>query len=140
MRCDIVRMGDRTSCAVCGLSWDTNDPAPPECLLHTSGRRSSSGANERQVAGTHYSRFGELQHWDVVHAFKLDYFQGQITKYVMRWNLKHGETAKGIEDLEKAQHFLQKYIELKRNAIGMAHAVSMADPAEPSSAYVDQDR
>jgi len=37
----------------------------------------------------------------------LDYFQGQITKYVMRHRDKGG-----IEDLKKAQHFLAKYIEL----------------------------
>lgn len=64
-------------------------------------------ANDRQVGGTHYSTPGGLQHWDIVDIFKLDYFQGQITKYVMRWNKKNG-----VEDLKKAQHFLEKYIEL----------------------------
>jgi hypothetical protein len=38
--------------------------------------------------------------------FDLDYFQAQITKYVMRWDKKNG-----LQDLEKAQHFLEKYIE-----------------------------
>lgn len=65
-------------------------------------------ANERQVGGTHYSTDGGLQHWDIVDIFKLDYFQGQITKYVMRWNKKNG-----VEDLKKAAHFLEKYIELQ---------------------------
>lgn len=66
-------------------------------------------ANERQVGGTHYqtkSKSGQ-EHWDVVHDFDLDYFQGQITKYVMRWRFKGG-----ITDLEKAMHYLEKYIEL----------------------------
>lgn len=61
-------------------------------------------ANERQVAGDHYR--GAMQHWDYVIANDLDYFQGQITKYVGRWKKKNG-----MQDLEKAQHFLEKYIE-----------------------------
>lgn len=65
----------------------------------------TSEANQRQVAGAHYG-LSSYQHWDIVVQFKLDYFQGQITKYVMRWSKKNGVT-----DLEKAAHFLQKYIE-----------------------------
>lgn len=69
------------------------------------------GANDRQVGGTHYKTGGE-EHWDRVSRLGLDYFQGQITKYVERWKLKNG-----IQDLEKARHFLDKYIELaKENA------------------------
>jgi hypothetical protein len=61
-----------------------------------------------QVGGTHYrgqSRSGQ-QHWDVAADFNLDYFQGVITKYVMRWREKNG-----LEDLRKARQFLDKYIE-----------------------------
>ena len=73
------------------------------------------GANDKQVGGVHYqgqSKTGR-QHWDVVDEFNLDYFQGQITKYVMRWRLKNG-----IQDLEKARHFLDKYIEIERTRMG----------------------
>jgi hypothetical protein len=63
-------------------------------------------ANDRQVGGDHYGG-GEMQHWDVVHIFELDYFQGQITKYLFRWKKKGG-----VKDLQKAAHFLEKYIEL----------------------------
>jgi hypothetical protein len=66
-------------------------------------------ANERQIGGDHY-KTGPIQHWDIVAQHELDYFQGQITKYVMRWKLKGG-----IQDLEKAQHFLEKYVELAKN-------------------------
>jgi hypothetical protein len=65
-----------------------------------------SEANKRQVGGDHYSR-GAMQHWDLAIEFQWDYFQGQITKYVMRWKDKNG-----IQDLKKAAHFLQKYIEI----------------------------
>ena len=65
-----------------------------------------SKANQRQVGADHYKNGGE-EHWDRVFRLKLDYFQGQITKYVERcWDKN------GIEDLEKAHHFLEKYIEV----------------------------
>lgn len=65
-------------------------------------------ANERQVGGGHYKVGGE-EHWDRVNRLELDYFQAQITKYVERWKAKGG-----IQDLEKASHFLEKYIELEK--------------------------
>jgi hypothetical protein len=65
------------------------------------------GANDRQVGGAHYKVGGE-EHWDRVARLGLDYFQGQITKYVERWKGKGG-----IQDLEKARHFLDKYIEVE---------------------------
>lgn len=63
-------------------------------------------ANKRQVGGRHYKSY--IEHWDYVAANDLDYFQGQITKYVARWKLKGG-----LEDLQKARHFLDKYIEIE---------------------------
>jgi hypothetical protein len=64
-------------------------------------------ANARQVGGTHYKTPGkQSEHWDLVIEYGWDYFQGQIIKYLMRWRLKNG-----IEDLEKARHYLDKYIE-----------------------------
>lgn len=66
-------------------------------------------ANDRQVGGGHYKTPGLPEHWDLVGMFGWDYFQGQITKYLMRWRKKNG-----LEDLEKARHYLDKYIELER--------------------------
>jgi rubrerythrin len=64
------------------------------------------------VGGDHYhSQGNQLQHWDVVRIFKLDYFQGQITKYVLRWKDKHSTHEGRVQDLKKARHFLDKYIE-----------------------------
>lgn len=67
-------------------------------------------ANERQVGGEHYKTEGKPEHWDLVITYGWDYFQGQITKYLMRWRLKNG-----IEDLEKARHYLDKYIEAAKD-------------------------
>ena len=76
-------------------------------------------ANERQVGGAHYG--SAIQHWDYVIANDLDYFQGQITKYVTRHKKKHG-----LQDLEKAKHFLEKYIEVERARL--AKQVKDIDP------------
>jgi Protein of unknwon function (DUF3310) len=62
-------------------------------------------ANEKQVAGTHYK--ADVEHWDFVVANDLNYFEGQITKYVARCRKKNG-----VQDLEKAMHFLEKYLEV----------------------------
>lgn len=63
-------------------------------------------ANDTQVGGTHYKKGGE-EHWDRVARLRLDYFQAQIMRYVERWKDKDG-----VQDLKKARHFLDKYIEL----------------------------
>lgn len=71
-----------------------------------------SEANETQVGGDHYRRTGnKLQHWDLAVQFGWDPFQYQITKYVMRWKYKHSTPEERLKDLQKAAHFLQKYIE-----------------------------
>lgn len=70
-------------------------------------------ANDTQVGGDHYRTNGkDLQHWDLAVAFQWDPFQYQITKYVMRWKHKHATHAERLKDLQKAAHFLQKYIEV----------------------------
>lgn len=67
----------------------------------------NSGANSRQIGGDHYRNDGGEQHWDRVRRLGLDYFQAQVTKYVERCWKKNG-----MQDLHKALHFLEKYIEL----------------------------
>lgn len=69
-------------------------------------RNEKISANSRQVGGAHYR--AKIQHWDFAASHNFDYFQGQITKYVTRWKEKGG-----LQDLLKAQHFLEKYIELE---------------------------
>jgi len=82
-------------------------------------------ANDKQVGGSHYK--SSIQHWDYVLANDLDYFQAQITKYVTRWKKKNG-----ITDLQKALHFLEKYIEVQNKILDNGE--------EPTSSYVNQDR
>lgn len=65
-------------------------------------------ANDTQIAGDHYLKYGEFQPWDAVDAWGLGYFEGTALKYIARWKDKGG-----IEDLKKAIHFLQKKIEIE---------------------------
>jgi hypothetical protein len=82
-------------------------------------------ANDTQVGGGHYKTSDPRaqEHWDIVRFHKLDYFQGQITKYVMRHRNKNG-----LEDLKKAAHVLQKYIEV----------IEEEQSAEATPGYVNQ--
>jgi hypothetical protein len=72
----------------------------------------SQPANNRQVGGQHYKLNavkcphcgGELQHWDIYRFFP--YLVGTITKYLWRWRDKNG-----VQDLDKARHYLDKLIE-----------------------------
>lgn len=59
-------------------------------------------ANERQVAGNHYGKI-TYQHWDFAVDVDLSYLIGCASKYVTRWRDKNG-----VQDLEKALHYLQK--------------------------------
>lgn len=84
-------------------------------------------ANDRQIGGEHY-KGKAIEHWDIVAQHNLDYFQGQITKYVMRWKKKGG-----VQDLQKAKHFLDKYIELEEGKAELKYAMQAqaGQPLQP---------
>ncbi len=63
-------------------------------------------ANDIQHGGGHYKGL-DIQPWDAIAAWGLDYFEGNALKYIVRWKYKGG-----IEDLKKAQHYIEKIIEL----------------------------
>jgi len=63
-------------------------------------------ANDRQVSGDHY-KLNTIQPWDYIASNKLDYFEGNVVKYVTRWRNKGG-----VQDLLKARHYIDKLIEL----------------------------
>jgi hypothetical protein len=63
-------------------------------------------ANDVQVGGEHY-KGKAIQPWDYIVSNELGYLEGNIVKYVSRWKQKGG-----IADLQKAQHYLAKLIEV----------------------------
>jgi hypothetical protein len=62
--------------------------------------------NERVVHPSHYNKGIEM--WDYAHSHNLDFFEGNVVKYVTRWRHKNG-----IEDLKKAKQYLDKLIEIE---------------------------
>jgi len=64
-------------------------------------------ANNKQIAGDHYKKYGDLQPWDVVIKWNLGYLEGTALKYIARWRDKGG-----IDDIKKAIHFLEKLVEI----------------------------
>lgn len=62
-------------------------------------------ANAKQVAGNHYKAAG-IQHWDMIHDNDVGYLAGNATKYLTRFRRKNG-----LQDLEKALHYVEKMIE-----------------------------
>jgi len=95
-----------------------------------------SEANKRQIAGTHYNK--PIQHWDLVIANGIPYMEAQIIKYVMRHREKNG-----VQDLEKAAHFLEKLIEVeavtKKATIHTSNDRAYVDKGGPTRGYVKQD-
>lgn len=61
-------------------------------------------ANDKQVAGQHYKT--KIECWDYVHSNGIGYLDGNVIKYVSRFRRKGG-----LQDLYKAQHYLEKLIE-----------------------------
>jgi hypothetical protein len=64
------------------------------------------GASERQVGGDHYKQKA-IQPWDIITEYRLDFFEGNVLKYLLR---RKGDR---LEDLKKAQHYLERKIELE---------------------------
>lgn len=67
----------------------------------------SSSALDKQISGTHYKGC-KIQPIEYIHANNLDYFQGNVVKYVTRHKDKNKE-----QDVLKAIHYLELILELQ---------------------------
>lgn len=67
-------------------------------------------SNTKQVGGDHY-KSKAIQPWDYIASNNIGYLEGNVIKYVSRWKDKNG-----VQDLEKARHYLDKLIELQSEA------------------------
>ena len=87
----------RSHCGTCGTIHHELAGCP-------RAKEVTSKANDRQPGGDHYKRTGELQHWDLcAHVGPMEY---AATKYLARWPHKNG-----VDDLQKAEHYLAKLLE-----------------------------
>lgn len=65
---------------------------------------------EQVIHPTHYNQ-GKTEMWDYAWEHNLDFFEGNIVKYITRWRHKNG-----IQDLQKAKMYLDKLIELNQKS------------------------
>lgn len=68
----------------------------------------SAPASERQVGGEHY-RQTAIQPWDIIDDHGLDFYRGNALKYLLR----AGRKGPAVQDLRKAIHYIEKYIEIE---------------------------
>jgi hypothetical protein len=62
-----------------------------------------------QVGGKHYVKL-LIQPWEIIERNKLDFWEGNALKYLLRWRYKNG-----VEDLEKAKHYIDYLIQRRKN-------------------------
>lgn len=71
---------------------------------HSQESTTTTTTTEKQVGGDHYKL--PIQPIDYIVKNNLGYIEGNIIKYVTRYKSKNG-----VEDLKKAQHYLEMLIE-----------------------------
>jgi|TARA_R100001530_G_scaffold42386_1_gene32286 hypothetical protein len=81
-------------------------------LKKLSKLRKNDGSSpmDYQVGGNHYKDCG-IQPVDYIFQNNLDYFEGNVVKYITR----HRKKAEGRKDVEKAIHYAQMILELYYN-------------------------
>ena len=74
---------------------------------HFGGSNVAKSQLDVQIDGDHYKNFA-IQPAEFSFKNKFNWHQGEIIKYVTRYNLKHGR-----DDLEKAKHLIEMLIEFE---------------------------
>jgi hypothetical protein len=73
--------------------------------MTTTVTTDTKSANSIQYGGDHY-KTRSIEPWDYILANQIGFCEGNAIKYLTRWKSKGG-----VEDLRKAQHYIQKLIE-----------------------------
>lgn len=81
-------------------------------------------ALDRQEGGSHYSDMA-IQPVEFIVKNEIGYLEGNVIKYVCRYKNKNG-----IEDLKKAQHYLEMMVEHEQSIIDEAAAREKARESE----------
>ena len=117
---DNWNIDEKCSCVDDGDGCPIPDPA---CPLHGEAKEMREGtydyylrrmkeenALKKQVGGDHYKDCG-IQPVEYIFQNKLDYFEGNVVKYITR----HRKKGEGKKDVEKAIHYAQLILELYYN-------------------------
>jgi len=74
------------------------------------GLAKSSKADKTQIGGSHYKDM-PIQVSDYVYSNNFNWYQGNIIKYISRYNKKNQNIDLQIQDIEKAIHYAQLLID-----------------------------
>jgi len=69
-----------------------------------AARQVGKSAHDTQVGGAHY-KDKKCEVWTIIDEYGLDYYRGNALKYILRNKMDT------YEDIEKAQHYLEKWLE-----------------------------
>ncbi len=75
-----------------------------------------------QVGGTHYKGM-KIQPVEYIHANNIGFCEGSAIKYLSRWRQKGG-----LQDLEKAKHFIDLLVEQEKKATADNRALTHPAP------------
>jgi hypothetical protein len=94
--------------------FNSNPVAMPNVCYNTrpsdkEGLEDPGDVLSKQVAGSHYKR--AIQPWEIIDEWDMCYYAGNILKYLLRYKYKNG-----VEDLEKAKHYLEYLIKKEKDA------------------------
>lgn len=77
-------------------------------------------AFSEQVGGSHYKAM-PFQPIKLISMLELDFFQGNVVKYVSRYKLKDG-----VRDLEKAKHYCRMAMEMEKSSPRLSMTILQA--------------
>lgn len=70
-------------------------------------------ANDRQVGGNHYSRFKDVQPWNILEAYlSEEQFEGYLLGSAIVYLLRSNHKSNDVLDIRKAHHTLEKLLEV----------------------------
>lgn len=79
-----------------------------------------STAFSEQIGGSHYKMM-PFQPISLIGMLDLDFFQGNVVKYVSRYKLKDG-----VRDLEKAKHYCRMAMEMEKSSPRLSMTILQA--------------
>ena len=95
----------------------TSEPAPKTLAdiyaKWAEGSEDQGDVMAKQVGGNHYRK--AIQPWDIIEEWELNFWAGNVLKYLLRYPYKNG-----VEDLEKAKHYLEYLIKKEKDALTTA--------------------
>ena len=89
--------------------WQVGMGSTADSGEHLSSAWEHIETTDTKYDPSHYQR-GKIQVWDFIADQELDFFKGNVVKYVCRAGSKSGESE--LDDLMKAKVYVEKAIEL----------------------------